>query len=108
MKGVSLLYSGRNQEALASFEQVIQLDPNDVITHYKKGEALFACECYEEALAALKKTISLFYDTSMISRYAEARHYDESRYIGEMYADISKLFSGLEGFKDALADLEQC
>ena len=43
MKGLSLLRSGRNEEALPCFEQVIRFDPDDVMTHHKMGKALFGC-----------------------------------------------------------------
>ncbi len=108
MKGQANLFTGRNEEALASFEQVLQLDPNDVITHYNKGKPLFGCGRYDEALTTFKKTISLFYNTYIISKYDKVRKLCKSGYIGDIYSDISKLFSGMEGFQDALEDLKQC
>ncbi len=107
MKGLSLLSSGRNEEALPCFEQVIRFDPNDAMTHHKMGKALFGCGRYEEALMVFKKAISLFDDTSVSSRYARYRH-SESAYIDDIYAEMKKLFTGLEGFKDALEELKQC
>ncbi len=65
-KGEAFLRANRDEEALASFEQVIRLDPPQrlnppqTIVLHKQGKALFRCRRYEEALAIFKKVISLF------------------------------------------------
>ena len=110
MKGKANLFTGRNEEALASFEQVLQLDPNDVIAHYNKGNALFGCGRYEEALITFKNAISIFEDTNIPSKYFHSRtHYDtyERCWVGTIYAEITKLFTGLAGSENVLADLRQ-
>ena len=56
---------------------------------------------------AFKKAISLFDDTSVSSRYARYRH-SASEYIDDLYTEMKKLFTGLEGSKDALEELKQC
>jgi len=110
MKGISLLNLARNEEALACFDQVMQLDPDDMFTHHNRGIALFGIGRHEEALAAFKKALSLFYDTNIPSKYFHSRtHYDsyERCWVGTIYAEITKLFTGLAGSENVLADLKQ-
>ena len=110
MKGISLLNLARNEEALACFDQVMQLDPDDMFTHHNRGIALFGIGRHEEALAAFKKALSLFYDTNIPSKYFHSRtHYDtyERCWVGTIYAEITKLFTGLAGSENVLADLRQ-
>lgn len=49
----------RYEEALAAFEQVFQLDPQNVQVHNSKGYALWSLKRYEEALAAFEQAILL-------------------------------------------------
>ncbi|WP_420799385.1 tetratricopeptide repeat protein [Ktedonospora formicarum] len=49
----------RYEEALAAYDQVIRLDPNDADTYNNKGNALNALKRNEEALAAYDQAIRL-------------------------------------------------
>ncbi|MDE3083942.1 MAG: tetratricopeptide repeat protein, partial [Verrucomicrobiota bacterium] len=57
--GTSLVYEGRLQEAIVSFEVAVQLNPNDALTHYNLGLALFQLGRVEEAIAHFRKAIQL-------------------------------------------------
>jgi hypothetical protein len=88
----------------------MQLDPDDMFTHHNRGIALFGIGRHEEAIAAFKKALSLFYDTNIPSKYFHSRtHYDsyERCWVGTIYVEITKLFTGLAGSENVLADLKQ-
>jgi hypothetical protein len=50
-----------------------------------------------------KKAISLFTTEAFVT----SRYTNEELYIGEIYSNVCKLFSGLADYREGLADLEQ-
>jgi serine/threonine protein kinase/Tfp pilus assembly protein PilF len=55
-----LLYDlKRDEEALAAYEQAVQLDPHLALAYEGKGNALYYCNRFEEALAAYEQAIQL-------------------------------------------------
>jgi len=58
-EGVSLLNSGRFDEALALYVRVTQLTPRDGSAFYNKGVALDGLKRYEEAIASYDRAIQL-------------------------------------------------
>jgi tetratricopeptide (TPR) repeat protein len=55
----SLSHLGKKEEALAIFEEVIRLDPIDVLSYYNKGNTLKGLDRYKEAIIAYDETIRL-------------------------------------------------
>jgi YD repeat-containing protein len=92
-QGVAHLKFGRNQEALASLKQAINLDPNDGRAYAKLGLAYAATGQHKEALAAFKLAAKLkpdAMDTEANYRMAEA------------YTATGKTKEALEAYKQAL------
>ena len=58
-KGEAHLRLNRPREALAVFEQILQLTPVDVAALIGKGKSLSALECYEEAEQAFQEVVRL-------------------------------------------------
>ncbi len=63
-KGIKLLEEGHLEEALASFDIVIELDPNQSRAYHHLGEALARQGKLEEAVTAYRKAITLKPDFS--------------------------------------------
>ena len=83
------LKAKRYQEALAAFEQAIQLDPDDASIYNGKGLVLSELKRYQEALAAYERAIRLD------PNYAEA------------YFNKGNVLDDLEHYEEALAAYEQ-
>jgi tetratricopeptide (TPR) repeat protein len=58
-EGEKLYSLSRYEEALAAFEQAIQLDPTFAAAYNNKGNLLYSLSRYEEALAAFEQAIQL-------------------------------------------------
>lgn len=56
-EGVSFLEQGEYEKALATFDKVIALDPQNVSAWYNKGAALIGLRRYDEGLLACENTI---------------------------------------------------
>ena len=67
-EGHSRARSGRLEEALHAYQQAIQIDPNDAVSHRRKGYILNQLKRYEEALTALDEAIRL--DPNSANSYA--------------------------------------
>ena len=50
---------GRNEEAVAAYNEAVRLDPQHVNAHYHKGNALYNLERYEDAIVAYNEAIRL-------------------------------------------------
>ena len=50
--GNSLPDMGRSEEALAAYERVVRLDPDDAVAHSGRGNVLYDLGRPQEALAA--------------------------------------------------------
>jgi tetratricopeptide (TPR) repeat protein len=59
IRGVNLFYKGQYEEALKTFDKVIELKPDDADAWSNKGAALGKLDQYEEALKAYDKAIEL-------------------------------------------------
>lgn len=51
--------SGRHEEAVASYDLALLLDPGDADTHYLRGKALQHIGRYQEAVAAYDQALTL-------------------------------------------------
>ena len=49
---------GRPQEALASFDQALALDPDNAAAHFNRGSTLLDLNRSQEALAAYEKAVA--------------------------------------------------
>src|SRR6266704_1925567 len=87
--GDTYLNTKRYKEALLAFEQAIQLDPNDAVIYFNKGDALDELERYEEALVAYKRAIRLDPNNA------------------DAYFNKGNVLDELERYEEALAAFEQ-
>ena len=113
MKGEALLHLKHYEEAIASFEKVIDLDSSEIIADYKKGEALFRCDRYEESLTILKKAIKLFNEGAVTCKYFEGYSNKYSTmshalYLDSVYSDACELFSSVVNNQEVLEILKLC
>lgn len=61
------------EEAIATYDKAIELNPNDAVAYYNKGNALNKLKRYEEAIAAYDKAIELDpYYTDAYNKKADA------------------------------------
>jgi tetratricopeptide (TPR) repeat protein len=76
IKGSELLALKHYEDALAVYEQIILLDPNDALAYNNKGIALFELELYEQAKQALSVDPNYYtsknLEASTLKRYEEA------------------------------------
>ncbi len=56
-KGLALLALGRGREAIAAFDQAIDLDPTDAVAYLYKGCVLYNLNFYEEALTVFGQAV---------------------------------------------------
>ena len=83
--GVVLMYSGRHEEAIRSFEKVVRLDPIPSGWVYRNfGTAYFHAGRHEEAVAALKKSLNcapndFLTHAALATTYSWADRHEEAR-----------------------------
>ena len=58
-RGIALSKMGRYEDALASFDAALELDPDNEVMHSNRGECLFGMKMYEDALASLDAALEL-------------------------------------------------
>ncbi len=59
----ALIYSGRPAEALKQLDKIARLDPQEETTYmWRRGQALFSLERYEDAIKVMKPTLALWPD----------------------------------------------
>ncbi|MHA1677862.1 MAG: tetratricopeptide repeat protein, partial [Promethearchaeota archaeon] len=56
-KGIELMNKGEHDNALKSFNKVLNLDPNNINALFYTGYILFTLEKYDEALAYFNKVL---------------------------------------------------
>ena len=76
-RGASLINHGRYEEALATFNKAIALDPSDAYAYYSRGAALGKLGRHKEALAAFEQARRLNPNLTVQS-YASKRRGDAS------------------------------
>ncbi len=87
--GNDLYKAKRYQEALAAYEQGLQLDPKSAVAHASKGSILFTLNRYQEALAV----------------YEQALRLDPSN--ADIYYNKGRMLQNLKRYELALTSLEQ-
>ena len=55
----ALIRAGRAEEALASLDRLVAIQPDHAEAHYERALVLHACQRHEEALAAIDRSIAL-------------------------------------------------
>lgn len=111
------------EEAIAAFDQAIQLDPNDPIIHLSKGNALIKLKRYEEALAVYDQALRLDpnnagacknkgYTLFFLKRYEEAlTTYEQAIRLDPTIADTyngkGHTLKSLKRYEEALTVFEQ-
>ncbi len=122
-EGYALIELKRYEEALATYEQAIRLDPNYALAYNSKGSTLVELKRYEEALAACEQAIRLdpnlarAYNTKGITlhylkRYEEALAADEQAIrldpnLARAYNSKGAALHYLKRYEEALAACEQ-
>jgi tetratricopeptide (TPR) repeat protein len=82
----------RYEEALAAYEQAIQLDPGDAERYTEKGAALYALRRYGEALAAYERSLEL-------DPNDHTAHYKKGLILRELGRDKEALAAYEEGIR---------
>jgi serine/threonine protein phosphatase PrpC/tRNA A-37 threonylcarbamoyl transferase component Bud32/regulator of sirC expression with transglutaminase-like and TPR domain len=110
-------------EALAAYEQAVQLDPNYALAYNGKGNALWMLWQYDEALATYERAIQLDPNNAIFhynrgaalhyfKQYKEAlaayeRAVQLDPYYAPAYNAKGEAFNSLERYKEALAAYER-
>jgi len=89
--GCTYFKSGKYEEAIKSFKQAIEIDPDFAEVHYNLGLAYFESGKYEEAIDAYKHAIRIDPD------YADA-HYN----LGKVYDELGKYEEAIDAYKHAI------
>src|SRR5262249_57546905 len=58
-RGIALRILGRHEEAIASCEQALKIDPNSVAAWITRGNALATLARYKEALASFERAAAI-------------------------------------------------
>jgi tetratricopeptide (TPR) repeat protein len=90
-RGISLSSLGRQEEALASFEQALRLDPNHANAHNNRGNVLLQLGRQEEALASFEQALRL-----------DPNHAGTHNNRGIVLRDLGRLKEALEAYEQAL------
>jgi tetratricopeptide (TPR) repeat protein len=122
-RAISLSALGKQEEALAAYEDILRLNPQDARTWMNKGVTLHALKRYEEALDAFEQALYLdpqdaltwrnkgltLYD---LKRYEEALRADEQalrldQNLTDAWVDKGNTLRELKQYEEALAAYEQ-
>src|ERR1700728_4072899 len=123
-RGAALQLLSRYEEALASYDQALALQPNDAVLHYNRGRTLQDLSQFEEALASYDQALRLNANSApshnnrgntlrSLKRYAEAlASFDRAltvqpSYVEALYNRGNMLWAVNRNYAAALRDLER-
>ena len=94
-KGKELYRNDQDQEALASFQEALKLDPNLAEAHFRLGLSYEALEKREEAEAEYKKAVETYKKYLADHENDPEAHYD----LGQTYAGLGQYSEAIREYR---------
>lgn len=98
IKGIGLIQTGQIDEAVACFDEAIQINPNEYQAWYNKGTTLELTEKYADAIKCFDEVIRIVpeYSRAWVLKghsLAKLARYDEAQSCFDMAQKLSKINS---------------
>jgi len=89
-------YAGELEDAIESFKQVIEIDPDNAVVHYGLGLAYYESGKYKEAIESYKEAIGA--DPDNVLQFSSRAHVS----LGAAYIGLGKYQEAVESLKQAI------
>ena len=122
-EGVQQREAGQLEDAIATFQQAIELDPEHAAAYFQLGDVYYDMEKFEESLTALEKAAELdpndpYTQHNLGSSYSALSEWEKAVVayekaielkpdFGEAYGDLAAAYANTDQVTDAIAAGEQ-